>query len=157
LTEDAPHLDSWYVRGKELDVFRSEAELAEKIRFYEARPGLRDQIAAAGHERTRREHTYGHRLKAVLDFGLAARDASLAAGDGDAKAAPLTLPFGAHSVRWPMAALRTLTLWTCRLLWGAQRGPRAARRLTFELSWRLSGEKTFSAAGWPGRMYYDHS
>ena len=43
------------------------------------------------------------------------------------------------------------------LLWGKVRGPRAARRLMFELSWRLMGRKTYSASGWPGRLFYQES
>lgn len=38
--------------------------------------------------------------------------------------------------------------------WEPQRAPRAARRIMFELSWRLFGSHTYSAAGWPGRMFY---
>jgi spore maturation protein CgeB len=45
----------------------------------------------------------------------------------------------------------------CVWIWGQQRGPRAARRILFELSWRLCGETTYSAAGWPGRIFYKES
>jgi spore maturation protein CgeB len=38
-------------------------------------------------------------------------------------------------------------------IFGKRRGLRAARRLVFELSWRFCGKKTFSASGWPGRMF----
>ena len=38
-------------------------------------------------------------------------------------------------------------------LYGPKRGPRAARRLVYELSWRLVGRHTFTAEGWPGRMF----
>jgi spore maturation protein CgeB len=43
------------------------------------------------------------------------------------------------------------------LFWGKQRGPRAARRLVFELSWRVFGSYTYRAVGWPGRMFYKDS
>jgi spore maturation protein CgeB len=44
-----------------------------------------------------------------------------------------------------------------RLVWGPRRGRRAARRLLFELSWRIAGARTYGAAGWPGRMFYRES
>ena len=161
LTEDAPHLDAWYVRGEEVEVFADDAELVEKLRYYTARPDLRDRIAAAGHARTRREHTYRHRLQAVLASALEAREAPRsAAGDRPGSvpgALPGALPADARRMGWALSTLRSATLAACRLIWGAQRGSRAARRLTFELSWRFAGDKTFSAEGWPGRMYYDHS
>jgi len=34
---------------------------------------------------------------------------------------------------------------------------RAARRLLFEISWRLGGRRTYSAAGLPGRLFYRES
>jgi spore maturation protein CgeB len=48
---------------------------------------------------------------------------------------------------------RKLLIVTCTLVWGRKRGPRAARRLVFEMSRRLLGLKTFTASGLPGRMF----
>jgi spore maturation protein CgeB len=45
----------------------------------------------------------------------------------------------------------------CTVLWGRARGPRAARRLVFEASWRVAGRRTYSAAGIPGRFFYRSS
>jgi spore maturation protein CgeB len=53
--------------------------------------------------------------------------------------------------------LRKVLTAPCVLIWGRERGPRAARRILFELSWRLCGETTYSAAGWPGRIFYKES
>jgi spore maturation protein CgeB len=39
------------------------------------------------------------------------------------------------------------------LLFGKKKGPRAARRLVYEISWRIFREKTYSASGLPGRMF----
>ena len=49
--------------------------------------------------------------------------------------------------------LRWILVWGCSRIWGHSRGLRAARRIVFELSWRLVGEKTFSRSGWPARMF----
>jgi hypothetical protein len=33
------------------------------------------------------------------------------------------------------------------------RGPKAARRMLYETNWRLVGAVTYSATGWPGRVF----
>lgn len=52
-------------------------------------------------------------------------------------------------------ALKKVLNKLCSTIWGPVRGSRAARRLVFELSWRLNGTNTYSAAGIPGRMFYE--
>jgi len=53
--------------------------------------------------------------------------------------------------------LRVLLVVPLSVLFGKTRGARAARRLLFELSWRVTGAKTYSASGWPGRLFYRES
>jgi spore maturation protein CgeB len=43
------------------------------------------------------------------------------------------------------------------LVFGTQRGPRAARRLLFELPWRTVGARTYRASGLVGRLFYRES
>ena len=71
LTEGAEHLTDYYRAGEEIETFDSRDELAEKLRYYLDRPDARDRIARAGHERTRREHTYSRRFVALLDAATA--------------------------------------------------------------------------------------
>jgi spore maturation protein CgeB len=161
LTESAPGLDRYYRIGAEIDTFHDAASLASRIRHYLDHPGERDRVARAGHARTRAEHTYGARLDAVLRAACAARerlrpdaprqpDVAMA----DARLAQLVAAYR------PTAASRLLRAALARplsLVWGARRGPRAARRLLWELSWRLFGARTYSAAGLPGRLFYEES
>jgi spore maturation protein CgeB len=56
-----------------------------------------------------------------------------------------------------LRAVRAILVRCARLIWGERRGPRAARRMIFELSWRFAGARTYAAAGWPGRMFYKES
>src|SRR5690606_40857 len=53
--------------------------------------------------------------------------------------------------------LRAVLVAPCRVLFGPRRGPRAARRLLYEISWRFAGERTYSARGLPGRLFYAES
>ncbi len=158
LTESAPHLTDYYRSGEEIETFDSRDELAEKIRYYLERPDARDRIAVAGHERTRREHTYSRRFAALLDKATGMRTAT--------RSPPIPLRVAdesfeslcvRHRVTPPLRVLRALLSTPARMLFGAQRGPRAARRLLFELSWRFAGARTYSAAGWPGRVFYRES
>lgn len=155
LTEDAPGLDRWYRPGQEVAVFRNSTELANQIRHYLSHPDDRDAVARAGHDRTRREHTYEHRLEAVLRF---ARRAAGARSDHSAPGEiQLTAARRRHRLTPALRALRALLIGAGTMAFGPERGPRAARRLVFELSWRLVGRRTFSAGGWPGRMFGDRT
>jgi spore maturation protein CgeB len=58
---------------------------------------------------------------------------------------------------WWLKAVRAFLTLPAVILFGPARGPRAARRLLFELSWRLCGPRTYSAQGWPGRLFYRES
>jgi spore maturation protein CgeB len=62
-----------------------------------------------------------------------------------------------HHLTPALRLLRWLLLLPCIAVWGRQRGPRAARRLLFELSWRFAGATTYSARGWPGRLFFRES
>ena len=160
LTQPADQLDRYYRPGEEIVAFDSVEQLIERIRHFLAHPEERDRIAAAGHARTRREHTYSRRLERLLDEAtrLGRREAQGRAG-ADASHVRQVLASLAQAHRpgpW-LNALRAALVFPLRLVWGEQRGPRAARRLLYELSWRLAGAKTYGASGWPGRLFYRES
>jgi spore maturation protein CgeB len=99
-----------------------------------------------------REHTYEQRLRELLAHLPAAssgpRAVDWAAFERCAKA---------HAAGPGLRLLRGLLVAPCVLLWGGRRGRRAARRALFEASWRLAGRRTYTAAGWPGRLFYRES
>ncbi|MBU4186250.1 MAG: glycosyltransferase [Proteobacteria bacterium] len=150
LTESAPRLDRFYCIGKEIDTFNDIDELAEKIQFYLNRPSVRDSMAEAAFARTRAEHTYEHRLQALLEDAYTARTNIKHTNQLPRSYETIVR---SHQLTTPLKMLRKILLTLCSFIWGDIRGPRAARRLIFELSWRIMGEKTFRAAGWPGRMF----
>jgi spore maturation protein CgeB len=154
LTEEAPHLERYFIKGKEILTFEGSDELVHAVKSLLAGPDRRDAIARGGFDRVSKEHTYDRRFADVvgelmrrceqrprrsiewLAFEVAARR---------------------HSRGLLLCGLKALAVLGARLVWGEQRGPRAARRIAFELSWRLCGKRTYSAAGWPGRMFYKES
>lgn len=154
LSESAPGIETFYLPGREIALFHDDGELRRAIRRFLAAPEERDAIARAGFERTRREHTYDTRLDRLLAFALSARTAWLQARPPAGIAA---VPFERHGREHRMtpglAALRALLLAGCCSVWGRRRGPRAARRLVFEFSWRFLGARTFTARGLPGRLF----
>jgi spore maturation protein CgeB len=152
LTEHAPGLENYYLIGREIDVFHDSEELLRKVSYFLKHPAERDRIARAGFARTKQNHTYDIRMKEVLAFALAARDRSI--GSSPRTAAPsIEQAVQSHRPSFFLRALRLLLYGPCRLVWGPLRGRRAARRLVYELSWRLAGRKTYTSAGWPGRMF----
>jgi len=149
LTGPAQDLEKFFVPGAEIAIYQNVDDLGDKILFYLAHPDERDRIAGAGHARVLREHTYERRLAEVINFALAAKERNVAS--------PPTRSFAqvleTHRLTPFLRVLRVLLMGASRRVFGPERGPRAARRLVFELSWRLAGRHTFTAAGWPGRLF----
>jgi spore maturation protein CgeB len=158
LTESAVGLERYYTPGREIAVFRSLGDLERKIRYYLFHLEERDAIARSGFERTRTEHTYDQRFAQVLDFAQSQKDRYFAqlglrpSGciDWEAFAAAAER----HTINPTLSLLKRALVPACSVIWGRRRASRAARRLVFEMSWRLVGAHTYSAAGLPGRMFY---
>lgn len=161
LTEWTRGLEQYYHLGKEIIAFRTMDELVSKINYYLTNPTERDYIALAGYERTRREHTYDRRLAEVLEFSLSMRDKYFLK---KSVLCSSRIDWGKfeeavrhHTMNRKLLYLKHTLIKLCSALWGPVRGPRAARRIIFEISWRLVGSHTYSADGLPGRMFYEES
>jgi spore maturation protein CgeB len=163
LTETAADLENYFTPGSEVVTFDDLDDLAGKIVFYLGHPAERDRIALAGHERTRTEHTYEIRFSRLLETATRMRKES---GGADRAVEGIDRAYGLddfsklavrHKSDTRLRLFRRLLTIPCVLVWGKERGPRAARRILFELSWRLCGAATYSAAGWPGRIFYRES
>jgi len=161
LTEPAQDLDRYFLPGTEIATFASRDELAAKSRHYLDHPAERDAIAMAGHLRVRRDHTYEQRFRELLDRAETLREQRAArpraAASSPDPLAAFELLAQSHQATPALRLLRRSLLLPCVALWGRQRGPRAARRIVFELSWRIAGASTYSARGWPGRLFFRES
>jgi len=161
LTEQAEDLDQYLIPGKEIETFASLDELVSKIRHYLDHPRKRDEIAAAGHLRVRREHTYEKRFRDLMNQAETLRQQRAARLRPSASSTDVLPAFEkvarSHHLTPALRLLRWLLLLPCIGIWGRQRGPRAARRILFELSWRFAGATTYSARGWPGRLFFRES
>jgi spore maturation protein CgeB len=156
LSEQDDKLAPYFNVGTEMVTYRNDDEMAEKIRYYLKHSDERDAIAQAGHQRVLSEHLYEKRFAPILE-----RAKEIA---GERRKQPWALisdqlkPFvekhrGAAFLRRGLDALRAVGGEDAhrKLFWRAQ------RRLAYEFSWRVFGEWTFQAAGWPGRLYYRES
>jgi spore maturation protein CgeB len=161
LTEQAEDLDQYLMPGKEIETFASLDELVSKIKHYLDHPRKRDEIAAAGHLRVRREHTYEKRFRDLMNQAETLRQQRVARLRASASSTDVLPAFeniaSSHHLTPALRLLRWLLLLPCIAVWGRQRGPRAARRILFELSWRFAGATTYSARGWPGRLFFRES
>ncbi len=63
LTEHRENLADLFEPGREIETFRSSAELFEKIRYYTQHPREREQIAERGLERCHQEHSMETRIR----------------------------------------------------------------------------------------------
>jgi hypothetical protein len=67
LTDSAANgLEELFQIGREIVVYRDDADLLAKARYYLAHEDERTRIAAAGQQRTLRDHTYAQRVQALL-------------------------------------------------------------------------------------------
>lgn len=163
LTQSADDLEKYFIPGSEVITFGDLDDLAGKITYYLEHPDMRDKIARAGHERTRSAHTYEIRFSQLFEVVTRLRKERRRADnteverdsvDGLEDFPKLALR---HKPNVGLCLLRLLMMIPCVFVWGKERGPRAARRILFELSWRLFGKVTYMAAGWPGRLFYRES
>lgn len=154
MSEPAEGLEKFFRDPLEIVTFNGLDELADRIRFYLQHPLQRDLVALEGHQRTAVQHTYEARFLPLLQ-AAGERLRSKPAGNIDMERFEAIAQ--SHRVGFGLGAMRKMFLWPCQMLWGKVRGPRAARRMVFELSWRLVGRKTYTATGWPGRLFYRDS
>jgi spore maturation protein CgeB len=162
LTEWCDGLDQYYEVGKEIESFGNLKEAAEKIRYYCDHPEKRDSIAQAGYTRTCKEHIYDIRFSKIVEFALHQRkqyfaQPSIAAPTGTIDWERFRAAAAQHALTGPAKWSASVLSAAGALIWGKEKGRRAARRLIFECSWRVMGARTYSAAGLPGRMFYEAS
>jgi spore maturation protein CgeB len=149
LTESARSIEKYYRPGHEIAVFHNLDDLVGKINYYLAHPEERDLIARAGFKRTQEQHTYEHRFIELINF-------SLSRSRMPSYVWPIEKFHEAverHKLTLYIRILRDALKWLGALVFGKENGPRAARRLVYELSWRFAGRYTYTASGWPGRMF----
>ena len=115
-----------------------------------------DAIALAGFSRTRHEHSYETRFSPIIEKAIEYRMArGLQGKDIDFQRFEAIVKL--NRLNALLRLLKLIILMPCLLVFGRRRGPRAARRFLFELSWRFLGKKTYSASSWVGRLFYEHS
>jgi spore maturation protein CgeB len=148
LTQPADRIDTYYRIGEEIVLFDDEQQLVDSLRSLLRDPRRRDAIAWAGYRRTASEHLYEIRFQALLQECLRRhRRPNDVQETFEAVMRRHTSASWAGKLSLPMIAL-------FRMVWGERRGPRAARRMMYELYWRLFGLRTYTAAGLPGRLFY---
>ena len=155
LTEKAPHLDEYFLPGKEVLQFGSDSELIGQARALLADPVWRDMLAQAGHARARQQHTYESRLRSLLT--KLQEIAPVISGPKLIGWNEFEKLEHRHTPGFGLRLLRSLLAVPCLLIWGRHRGHRAARRILFEACWRLSGRHTYTSVGLPGRLFYRES
>jgi spore maturation protein CgeB len=156
LTQPADSLSDYFEDGREIATFADQAALIERVRHYLDHPAEWDAVASAGARRAHAEHTYEARFASLLSRAI---ECAQRRGPGEwrlhpAMIEPAAARYRARSIARGFARLAS---GFASLALGRHRGPRAARRVFYEISWRLSGARTYSAAGLPGRIFYRES
>ena len=153
LTERAPHLERYFELDRDIVCFSNDDELHNAVLRLLGDPAERDAIAFSGHRRVVSEHTYERRLAELLSKVAAVAPRAVTPLDWDSFRALVDRHRSGPALRVLGEVLRGI----CTLVWGRERGPRAARRMLFEASWRLLGRHTYTSAGFPGRLFFRES
>jgi spore maturation protein CgeB len=66
LTGWLEELEELYEVGREIECYRSSAELVDKARFYLRNEAARERVRRAGFERARRDHTWARRFDSLF-------------------------------------------------------------------------------------------
>jgi len=162
MTENAEGLRDFYRPDQEVIVFDGIEDLRDKISYFLDHEEERNNIAFRGYERTFRDHTYDKRFQELFRVGLHYQTAvspqkRIGMNRKEAQGVKSENLARRHRAGRLLKMFKLSLQFPCIILWGRQRGPRAARRLLFEISWRLVGRKTYTASGLAGRLFYRES
>ena len=153
LTESAPHLERYLKPGREIATFDDDTSLLSWVRRLLDNPQERDAMENAGHARVVRVHTYEVRRAGLLTEVVPAANGTLGPVDWQC----FTALAGRHHLGVMLRALRDVLSGLATLALGEARWTRAARRQLFEISRRLAGRHTYTAADRPWRLFYRES
>jgi spore maturation protein CgeB len=71
LTERVPHLERYFELDREVGVFDTADDLADRVRYWRENEDERHEVAEAGYRRVMSEHTYDHRFAEIFkELGL---------------------------------------------------------------------------------------
>ena len=156
MTEKVDDLGEVYDTSREIVVFDGIDDLVGKIRHLQNEPAERDAIANAGFKRTQAIHTYDQRLAVLFQYIASIPQTNRSATDSAGEELACLIERHRNAaIIWRL--LRWFMILIASVFVGRQRGARAARRLLYEMSWRLTGERTYRAMGLPGRLFYRES
>lgn len=154
-TEPSEHLENFYKPNQEIVLFEGIDDLVSKINYYLSHPDERDMIAQKGNDRTRNEHTYEIRFSNILNQAISFQKSNKTSPRIDFKKFQQLEDL--HKITPGLHLFQKIFSFPFIMLWGKHRGPRAARRFLFEVSWRIMGQRTYSVKGLPGRLFYKES
>ena len=156
INEYVAGIESFFSLEDEVLTFGNLGDLVSTIRAVVADRNRRDRIAWNGYRKTVQCHTYQRRFRELFQLGDFAADAKLswAAVDEEALWKDLRTVAALHATsRWQRYLARGLA-WATAPLVGRAKAPSAARRLLYELSWRIGGDQVYRSSGYPGRLFY---
>ncbi len=153
LTEHFDNVEEYFQPGVEIETYADDAELLDKIAHYLKHEDQRQEIAARGLERCRKDHSMSRR---VMDFDrlvrerLGAAPASTAGQAAHAPAAPPAAPTAAPTAAPPTAPKAPSTPGGALNTRPAPRSPAAQARQASQLAEKLT--RLAGLAQTPGRI-----
>lgn len=147
LTEDAKNLDKAFTHD-EIAIFDGVEECAKKIKYYLNHLEERDRFCENSFNKASHNYVYSNRIKAILYAALEIEYKT-------PKNVNFERTIQEHKTTIALSLFKKTLLLIGKIIFKKEKGKRFARRVAYELSWRIFGSTTYTAKGIVGRMFYE--
>lgn len=147
ISENAKNLDN-FLGNKEIVIFEDLQESANKIQFYLKNLDMRDEMVKHSFQKVSQNYTYKEVVQNILDKARVLPKKRVQPIDFEKVLKCYRNSFFLKIIKFPLVFLGMM-------IFGRDRGKRFARRVVYEISWRIAGEKTFKSGSIIGRMFYE--
>jgi len=151
ITENAKNLDSIFCSPDEIVIAEDIDELVVKVLYYLSNSKVRDEIAMAGNNKVCEQYTYSRRMSDILNYAQGIPKKNTASKEIDFESV-----VAKHTKKPFLNIFKYFLIAIGSLIFGRQKGRKFARRVVFEIEWRIRRHKTYDSSGWTGRMFYGY-
>ncbi len=146
LTENAKNLDKVF-NDSEIAIFEDLDECVKKINYFLQNLNARDNMVENSFKKCSQNYTYANRLRKILNVTQNLPKNEVKSIDFDRVVA-------SHKKSHILVFIKNILIRIGTIFFGKEKGKRFARRVVYEISWRLFKADTYKAKGVVGRMFY---
>ncbi|RXJ79201.1 glycosyltransferase [Arcobacter sp. F2176] len=146
LTENAKNLNNVF-NNEEIIIFESLDDALVKIKYYLNNHEKRDEIVQNSFMKSSSHYAYSNRLKDIIDYVTEIDKSNLINVD-------MNEVIKEHKKSYLLRIIKKVLLFISGKIFDEEKSKRFARRIVYEISWRLFKEKTYKSKSIVSRMFY---